>query len=328
MTYQERYRGKGLEMPTHKAVYFRINRYHAGEGWSLEDSSPIIHSDTFFGGLVWSYRELYGNDEVEAFIETCKRKALLFSSLYPCKIGGTSLYPLPLNLSIDVRELFKGRPWAVSREVFRKLIGGTSIKELRDSLKLHGGVLYTIDEEPVELRIMKSYKNVRDRLMGSTDLWRLSYYVLGDGCGLRLLYRVIEPKEVSEKKLVPALRLLSENGLGGERSTGLGSSSEPPIIGEESVQEPNDGKFFTTLSLYYPTRDEVEKYTNEEKWIYYELVERGGFRDYRAGGRRNKAVRMFREGSVFPMISEYPGSMADVDGAYKYGIAYPVRVMV
>jgi len=312
-------------MSIHKAVYFRVEKYHAGESWSLEDSSPIIHSDTFFGGLAWSYRELYGNDEVGAFIEICKRRALLFSSLYPCKIGGTSLYPLPLNFSIDIRGLFKGRPWAVSGEVFRKLIRGTSIKELRDSLKLHGGVLYIADEEPVELRVMKSYKNVRDRLMGSTDLWRLSYYVLGDGCGLRLLYRVIEPKEVSEKRLMSALRLLSENGLGGERSIGLGGSSEPPIIGEESIEEPKDAELFTTLSLYHPTRDEVEKYADRE--IYYELVERGGFRDYRAGGRRNRAVRMFREGSVFPAVSEYPGSMADVGGAYKYGIAYPVRVI-
>ncbi|HDI74044.1 MAG TPA: hypothetical protein ENF57_03440, partial [Candidatus Korarchaeota archaeon] len=135
-------------MLTHKAAYFRINRYHAGESWSLEDSSTVIHSDTFFGGLAWSYRELYGKDEVEAFIEVCKRRMLLFSSLYPCKIGGTSLYPLPLHLSMDVRELFKERSWAVSEKVFRKLIKGAPLRELRDSLQIHGGVLYAADEEP------------------------------------------------------------------------------------------------------------------------------------------------------------------------------------
>jgi CRISPR-associated protein Csm4 len=313
-------------MSVYKAVYFKINRYHAGESWSLEDSSPVIHSDTFFGGLVWSYRELYGRDEVEAFIEACRKKALLFSSLYPCRIGGANLCPLPLNLSIEVKELFKERPWAASEKLFRNLIEGASIKELGSSLKLHGGALYAADEEPVELRRMKSYKNVKDRLIGSTDLWRLSYCVLGDGCGLRLLYKVIEPKEVPEKKLASALRLLSENGLGGERSTGLGGSSEPPIIKEESIDEPKNTGFFMTLSLYYPTRDEIEKHA--EGRSYYELVERRGFRDYRAGGQRNSIVRIFREGSVFPVVSEYPGSMVDVDGVYRYGLAYPVSVRV
>ena len=313
-------------MLTHKAAYFRINRYHAGESWSLEDCSPIIHSDTFFGGLAWSYRELYGKDEVEAFIEACKGKALLFSSLYPCKIGVVALYPLPLNLFVDVREHFKERPWAVSEKVFRKLIDGVPVRELKDSLKVYGGVLYAADEEPVEFRVMRSYKNVKDRLVGSTDLWRLSYCVLGDGCGLRLLYRIIKPKEVSEKRLASALRLLSENGLGGERSIGFGSSSEPPMIREEGIEEPKDAGFFMTLSLYYPTRDEVAKYVGRK--LYYQLVERGGFRDYRAGAKRNKIVRMFREGSVFPVVSEHPGSMVDVGGVYRYGLAYPVRVMV
>jgi len=313
-------------MSIHKAVYFRINRYHAGESWSLEDSSPVVHSDTFFGGLAWSYRELYGKDEVEAFIEACRRKALLFSSIYPCKIGGVNLYPFPLNLSIEARELSKERPWALSEKIFRKLIEGASIKELKDSLRLRGGALYAADEEPVELRRVKSYKNVKDRLIGSTDLWRLSYCVLGDECGLRLLYRVIEPREVSEKKLASALRLLSENGLGGERSSGLGGSGKPPVIREESIDEPKDTECFMTLSLYYPTRDEVEKYVDGKS--FYELVERGGFRDYRAGGRRNRVVRMFREGSVFPMVNKYPGSIADVDGVYRYGLAYPVMVRV
>ena len=318
-------------MSTHKAVYFGINRYHAGEGWSLEDSSPIIHSDTFFGGLAWSYRELYGNDEVEVFIEACRRKALLFSSLYPCRMGKTNLYPLPLNLSIEVREHFKERlkerPWAVSERAFMRLIMvGALTEELRNSLKPHGGVLYASDDEPVELRKMKIYRNVKDRLTGLTDLWRLSYYVLGDGCGLRLLYKVIEPKEVSEKRLASALRLLSENGLGGERSTGLGGSSEPPIIREENMDEPRDTGFFTTLSLYYPTRGEVERYA--EGRSYYELVERGGFRDYRAGGQRNRIIRMFKEGSVFPKVSEHPGLIVDVGGVYRYGLAYPVSVRV
>ena len=135
-------------MSTHKAVYFRITKYHAGESWSLEDSSPIIHSDTFFGGLAWSYRELYGKDEVEAFIEACGKKALLFSSLYPCKMGVVALYPLPLNLFVDVRELFKERPWAVSEKVFRRLIDGVSVRDLKDSLKAHGAYCMLLTRSP------------------------------------------------------------------------------------------------------------------------------------------------------------------------------------
>jgi CRISPR-associated protein Csm4 len=292
----------------------------------MEDTSPIIHSDTFFSGLAWSYRELYGRDEVGAFLRACREKKLLFSSLYPCRIGKTNLYPLPLNFSVELKEHFKEKVWAVSEKVFKKLMEGASIGELKDSLKCHGGVLYWTDEERVELKTVKSYRNVKDRLTGSTDVWRLSYCALGKGCGLRLLYKVIDSSGVSEKKLTSAFRLLSENGLGGERSTGLGSSEEPPIIGEESIDEPTNAGFFTTLSLYYPMREEVEKYVRGPS--YYELVERGGFRDYRIGGIRNKAVRMFKEGSILPLVNEYPGSIVDVGGVYRYGLAYPLKVRV
>jgi CRISPR-associated protein Csm4 len=292
----------------------------------MEDSSPIIHSDTFFSGLAWSYRELYGRDEVEAFLRACREKKLLLSSLYPCRMGKTNLYPLPLNFSVELKERFKEKVWAVSEKVFKKLIEGASIRELKDSLDCHGGALYWTGEEMVELKTAKNYRNVKDRLTGSTDVWRFSYYVLGRGCGLRLLYKIIDPNGVSEKKLTSAFRLLSENGLGGERSTGLGSSEEPPIIGEESIDEPANAGFFVTLSLYYPMKEEVEKYVTEPS--YYELVERGGFRDYRIGRMRNKAVRMFREGSIFPLVSEYPGSIIDVGGVYRYGLAYPLKVRV
>ena len=313
-------------MTAHKSAYFKITRYHVGISWSMEDSSPIIHSDTFFGGLAWSYRELYGRDEVEAFLEACRGRKLLFSSLYPCRIGKTNLYPLPLNFSIELREHFKEKAWAVSEMVLKRLVEGASIRELKDSLKYHGGVLYGADEEQVELRIVKNYRNIKDRLTGLTDVWRFSYCALGEGCGLRLLYRIIEPSDLSEKKIISAFRLLSENGLGGERSVGLGGSDEPPIIREEKMEEPRDAEFFTTLSLYYPTREEVEKYVMGAS--YYELVERGGFRDYRIGSERKKTVRMFREGSVFPIVSEHPGLMVDVGGVYRYGFAYPVRMKV
>lgn len=314
-------------MTKHNVIYFKIGRYHAGTSWSLEDASPIVSSDTFFGGLIWSYNELYGIDEGKNFLEKCMNGSLRLSSLYPSKIGNVDVFPMPLSHLFRVARLLeeskitKEKVYLVSKKIFEKLINGRELNV--DELEYYRGVLYHKDEERLEMIKVVRYRNVKDRFVDFTSPWRTAYYILRNGSGLRLHYQ-FRSTDISEKKFTSAVRLLSENGLGGERSIGLGYSDEPPLFSEMDIDEPDGGKYFTTLSLYYPLKEEVKKYSTSRVW--YELVERGGFRDYRIGGGRNAKIRMFREGSVFPLLDTELGCMVDVGGVYKYGYAYPVKI--
>lgn len=330
-------------MCSYNAVYFKITRYHAGTSWSLEDSSPVIHSDTFVSGLIWSYVELYGRDEAENLIKELINGGLRVSSLYPSRFYGKYMetFPTPLPYVMKMSGVFerlleerlerggkvegaitpKGKVHFVSKKIFEKLINGT-LPDVEE-MGYHGGLLYFHDEECLRISRVTVYRNVKDRLFGYTTPWRLSYYVLEEGCGLRLLYKVTS-KNLSEKKIKATMVLVAENGLGGERSLGLGYSNEPPIFKTIDIGEPAEGSYFTTLSLYYPLESEIRQYAGRE--VFYELVERGGFTDSRIGGLRVKRVRMFREGSVFPLVESSLGGMVNVGGVYRYGFAFPVRM--
>ncbi len=85
-----------------------------------------------------------------------------------------------------------------------------------------------------------------------------------------------------------------------------------------------------TLSLYHPTREEVDGGRLGE--AYYRLrVRRGWVGSAEGQGLRGKAVRMLAEGSV--IYGGDAGDLVDVtpEGfaahrVYRYGLAFPIAV--
>ena len=119
-----------------------------------------------------------------------------------------------------------------------------------------------------------------------------------------------------ENNLYAALELLGEEGLGGERSSGAGrftasrldikDTSEPALKQWREVLQFNQGNHHALLSLFWeePLRDR----TLLGATARYCLKERGG---WVVGPQvRRKMVRMFAEGSVFPV--KPMGGLADV----------------
>ncbi len=316
-------------MTVHKAVYFDIKKYHAGISWAIEDASPVIPSDTVFSAICWAYSELFGIDEVEAFINVCRYGGLTLSSLYPSRVNGLQLFPLPYRYRRDIMHKLgniKTAPRLVSKRVFEQLINRRGLESLE--LKAVGEVVYTNDElanSDKPFYRVSTTRNIMDRVQRATTPWRYTFYLLGEGYTLRLFYNIYGG--VSEKKFTASLRLSSENGFGGERSQGFGYSESPPRFGEVEIDEPDNAGFFTTLSLYYPRIEEITT-VSSSKEVWYELMERGGFKDIRMGGGRIGKVRMFREGSVLPAIQQPIGSLVDFGGVYRFGFAYPIKTLV
>jgi CRISPR-associated protein Csm4 len=119
-----------------------------------------------------------------------------------------------------------------------------------------------------------------------------------------------------ENNLYAALELLGEEGLGGERSSGAGrfnatwldieDTSEPALEQWREVLQFKRGNHHTLLSLFW--EETLRDRALLGATARYALKERGG---WVVGPQvRRKMVRMFAEGSVFPV--KPMGSLADV----------------
>ncbi len=131
-------------------------------------------------------------------------------------------------------------------------------------------------------------------------------------------------------KLEAALRLLSDDGIGGKRSIGCGGYSyHPPIPLPESlnfVAAPIEDSF-VTLSLYYPTLEEVQKGVLSK--AKFQLMERQGWdKDTQGYLRRQKKIRLVKEGSHLKLTATQAKSLIPVvsseESSYHYG--YPFRI--
>jgi CRISPR-associated protein Csm4 len=137
-----------------------------------------------------------------------------------------------------------------------------------------------------------------------------------DSSGLYFLIHFPTNDPELENHLYAALELLGEEGLGGERSSGAGrfnatwldieDASDPSLKQWREVLHFKQGNHHALLSLFWenPLRDRVLLGATAR----YALKERGG---WVVGPQvRRKMVRMFTEGSVFPVTPM--GSLADV----------------
>jgi CRISPR-associated protein Csm4 len=133
--------------------------------------------------------------------------------------------------------------------------------------------------------------------------------------------------ETVRKKFETVMRFLGDEGIGGDRNVGKGLF-EVEIIEDFSIQQPQQADSILNLSLYHPTREEIDKHLLQQS--SYDIINRKGwitapgYRDL-----RKKSLHMFREGSIFtnlnksdygdvPVVAEKTGNLIDFN-VYRYG---------
>jgi CRISPR-associated protein Csm4 len=141
-----------------------------------------------------------------------------------------------------------------------------------------------------------------------------------------------------------ALKVLSHEGIGGERSAGHGQFRLHGPHALAPLPDPRPGGRFLTLSLYYPEDKDLSQVMEREQASYRFQMRRGWMAspdrvepaegDVQSGSAlRRKAVRMFAEGSIlrWPDGKAVLGALADVTPdafdahrVYRYGLAFPV----
>ena len=148
-------------------------------------------------------------------------------------------------------------------------------------------------------------------------------------------YFLIEDLDESNEKLLQSIYLIKDEGLGGERSTGKGLFEDIKIDGFDdglNEIEPNDDKFFVSLSLVFPDVTDKE-YDNAKS---FELIERKGFvySPFSLVEYRKRIVRMFKEGSIFD--KKVKGKIETVvkkdkdkfeHNVYRYGKAFLIPIL-
>lgn len=306
----------------------------------LEDTSEYIHSDTLFSAICNAYRLLYGKDKLEELLKlyTNNTPPFLLSSAFPY-IGGSSdvlLFPIPKSVDlgkyVDERKKYK-KVELISKSIFLKIISGEINKTfINDCHLIQNNRVLITDLENIgkgDKKIWTSMEIPRvaiDSITNSTNIYHVGEVVYSAGCGLYFLIDFKNPEFI--EKVKSAIRVLGDEGIGGERTYGKGLFKVKNFeLIEFDITSNNN---FVTLSLYYPGQEELNGLNG-----YYDLVKRGGW-IYSIDGisMRRKTIRMFVEGSVFNKPSESYGKLISVTplnclyNVYRYGYAFPIPYVV
>jgi CRISPR-associated protein Csm4 len=306
----------------------------------LEETSEYIHSDTLFSAICNAYRLLYGKDKLEELLNLYINNAppFLLSSAFPY-IGGSSdvlLFPLPKSVDlgkyVDDRKKYK-KVELISKSIFLKIISGeineTFINDchlIQDNRVLIAGI-ENIGKGDKKIWASREVPRVAiDSITNTTNIYHVGEVVYSAGCGLYFLIDFKNPEFI--EKVKSAIRVLGDEGIGGERTYGKGlfKVKNFELIKFDITSNNN----FVTLSLYYPGQEELNGLNGD-----YDLVKRGGW-IYSIDGisMRRKTVRMFVEGSVFEKPSESYGKLISVTPlnclykVYRYGYAFPIPCVV
>lgn len=307
-------------------------QFRFGNG-SKDEVSVLLHSDTLFSSIVTIYDLLF--DNTDELIESFNTGKIKISSAFPVLENvrnGQYIYFLPkpdveyLNSGKDNKNIKKEKKIKfVSKEVF-KLISNT-IKTENDVIKaeinLFDGNKFKIiddkfcflkDEIDFDTKEYTPYsEKTTPKVFVNTDKKEDTFYH-ETNISLRRLeindeliilphyYFLIEKGDITEslmQNILTAIRVLCDEGIGGERSCGKGN-----FLNAEEISldiEANNANYYLTLSLFNPkTNDEFSGS------IIYDIGKRGGgsIGDEKKADYHRKQVNMIMEGAILKTKSE------------------------
>jgi len=305
--------------------------FHIGlkEG-TLEKTMCYIHSDTIFSAICNNYRLLYEKEELENLLRGFKDDPpFLISSAFPYS-HDVLFFPTPK--SIDVSKCVERRDIKrfkkiefISQKVVEDLTENNLVEHLREDNIVQGKLLVSNEEkERIDDKIWIEREVPRvsiDRRSSSSNIYYFGEVEYCKECGLYFLVNFRE--DAYKNKLNAAIRLMGDEGVGGDRSYGKGLFT----IEFKDFSWNIDSGSFVTLSLYFPREDEIEMVKNG----YYEIIGRGGWvYSPDEKGTRKKFVRMLSEGSTFKGDKTYYGGVVKVGegkhDVYRYGYAFPLYI--
>lgn len=331
---------KTIILKTKPGSLFRI-----GDG-SLNNVSNIIHSDTLFSAITSIYELAY--NEGEKFIQFVSDGKLNFSSAFPVLEDTTNnkfIYFLPKpthQLKIkDLEGKKEKKIRFVSLNTFKLMIQNLHKEKLEiqldsDSLEIIDNKYFTIKNELNISSIPQDHRTfIKEIISPKTavhkEIQEDSFYFQTD---LQLIplsnkengiyymphfYFFLEHTLDSEdyKQFISCLRILADEGIGGDRSAGKGKF-EDIFLDEIDIATQSSLDLYINLAMFNP-KDQSEF----ENCLFYDIKKRGGGdlgsevnEDY-----HRKQIRMITEGSI--LKGKVEGRIIDVSpfvNFFKYKI--------
>lgn len=325
-----------------------VSGFHLGrEGLAQESASEVFPSDSLFAALISTMARLFPEDKVKEFCNrfvghekyTGGTPPLRLSSVFPY-IGDVLLLPKPLSLpsennskngkaaqsssSVSKDEPANAKALKkiefVSPAIFQALLNGEDVSQYiddddKEKIQLQGKRVLVSEEElkqlPKDTDVFWQSTLVPrvslDRISTASNIYQVMRTVFAPECGLWFMAEVEDEK--TKSLLEGLLRVLADEGIGADRSSGYGA-----FIPEEiAAPQFNKGSIAVTLSRYNPTEDELIDGVLGEGALY-QLVDVGGYLyTTQAHGQRRKRVRMIEAGAVLNTSKRVPiGRLVDV----------------
>ncbi|KUH33940.1 hypothetical protein APY94_04210 [Thermococcus celericrescens] len=303
-------------------LHFR-SPLHVGMG-STDSVDVPVHSDTLFGAMGNALSAM--GIPLDGLIDAVSSGRARFSSLYPFR-GREYYLPKPLHADSLVAKTAMGsrENYRVSKKFKKSKFLPKKVFEDVINRNIDPERIIELLPERMPFKVADVPKVALDRVTSNSSIYYLTQVFFEESAGLYFLYD--GDGSVFRKYVLPAVRFLGDEGLGGKRTWGLGLFNVE--VKDVEIRESN-GDSFVTLSLTLPrSRDEL---------VYWEPVKRSGWVNTKTGTPRRKPTMLFaREGSI--VSSKDAGAVIDLDDygnfskeighkVHVYGKAFPVRVML
>jgi len=258
----------------------------------------IPHADTLFGAIASAISLLHGQKAVDELVEAFEKGARI-SSAFPY-IGDTYYLPKPLTAELmDFSDPVKAKKVKKARYL-----------DLRSFERALRGEPFEVPEEEAYATV-DTPKVSLDRVTQDSDLYFWEEVRFRDDAGLYFLYK--GPEDVFKEFIEPAVRFLSDNGIGGKSTWGSGLFE--PSFGHMRINAPQS-PYAVTLSNALPSK----------RPVLWNLLRKGGW----SFGRRKPKMRFISEGSV---VKGDPGRFEKLDlglpfPVYVYGLTFQVPTLI
>lgn len=300
-----------------------VSPLHISKGAEdYSESDDLVHSDTLKSALFVSYYQLF-QDMDSGFFDK-----FMLSSAFPF-FGETLFLPKPfIRLTLNIKEenpsnikKLKKLQW-LDKTLFEKCIHNEKADISADNFSKNGKFVSFNFNKEYSPKIYTKEEQARVKVNYQTDNepFALERIYFEKNAGLYVLVQCKE--DFLHQKLLPAFRLLGENGLGSYKTTGNGQF-EPVLEKPTALRVPQNSDYLLNLSLYCPSQQEAENHLQLNK-SSYQLLKRGGYianpEDTSKMSWRKKSVYMFQEGSVFKG-NHLKGKLADLK---PDGLPHPI----
>ena len=269
------------------------SKFHFGQR-KLNSTDIIFHNDSLFSAIMNNYVKLYGSTP---------QKFPKISSVFYFS-NNTLFFPRPfIELDIDMESKDIKKIKFISEGVLEKIN-----EKIEDFFINEEGFLYLDKESTPSIDKFMEPKAFIPRKSGDATPFEMESFEIKNGG----FYFFVD--DLEDKKIIQAIHMIKNEGLGGERSSGKGLFDKIEISNYEFKEK---GNRYFSLSLISPENDDFNKV------VAYDIIQRKGFiySPFTEITYRKKPTYMLVEGSIFQeQVNGSIKKVANAQGDLKHDV--------